>query len=150
MEAFSTVYMDDIAGYNISWEDHPFHLQEVLKAFQQSHLTIKANKCQMGKGSVVYVGHMVGWSKVQTVQAKTKIILVSEPPKPHTEVKVFLALTGYEGGKVYGTIVAPLTKLISKKQPKKVIWTEDCQRAFDILKQAMCKAFVVKAPDFSQ
>ena len=44
----------------------------------------------------------------------------------------------------------PLTDLASKKQPKKVIWTEACQTAFDSLKTAMCTAPVLKAPDFSQ
>ncbi|KAJ1090264.1 hypothetical protein NDU88_003399 [Pleurodeles waltl] len=37
-----------------------------------------------------------------------------------------------------------------KKQPKKVIWTEACQTAFEALKAAMCMAPVLKAPDFSK
>ena len=52
--------------------------------------------------------------------------------------------------KNYGTIVAPFTELTSKKQPKKINWTVNCQKAFDALKEAMCTAPVLKAPDYSQ
>ncbi|KAJ1153917.1 hypothetical protein NDU88_006675 [Pleurodeles waltl] len=47
-------------------------------------------------------------------------------------------------------LFTPLTELISKKQPRKVIWTEACQNAFDDLKAAMCTAPVLKSPDYSK
>ena len=75
-----------------------------------------------------------------------------EPPKTLTQVRAFLGLTGYYRRfvKGYGTIVAPLTELTSKKQPKKMIWTEVCQKVFDTLKEAVFTAPMLKDPDFSK
>ncbi|XP_078496945.1 uncharacterized protein LOC144753011 [Lissotriton helveticus] len=152
MEGFSAAYLDDIAVFSSSWEDHLQHLQAVLQALKQAGLTIKASKCQIGQGSVVYLGHLVGRGAVQPLQAKIEAIMAWEPPKTQTEVRAFLGLTGYYRRfvKGYGTIVAPLTELTSKKQPRRVVWTEACQQAFEKLKQAMCAAPVLRAPDFSK
>ncbi|KAJ1217646.1 hypothetical protein NDU88_005239 [Pleurodeles waltl] len=126
--------------------------EEVLPALQQAGLTIKASKCQIGQGSVVYLGHLVGGGKVQPLQAKIETIKAWQPPRTQTEVRSFLGLTGYycRFVKGYGTIVSPLTELTSKKQPRLVNWTEACQKAFDTLREAICMAPMFKAPDYSQ
>ncbi|XP_069063795.1 uncharacterized protein [Pleurodeles waltl] len=150
LENVSATYLDDITVFSSSWEDYLYHLREVLEALQRAGLAIKASRCQLGQGSVVYLGHQVGGGKVQPLWAKTETILAWELPKSHTEVRAFLGLSGYyrRFGKRYGTIVAPLTELTSKKQPRQVVWTEACQNAFDILKEAMCTEPMLKAPDF--
>ncbi|KAJ1093870.1 hypothetical protein NDU88_006959 [Pleurodeles waltl] len=139
-------------GWLTGWEEHLLNLKEVLHALQQAGLTIKASKCQIGQGSVVYLGHLVGGGKVQPLQAKIETIKAWQPPRTQTEVRAFLGLTGYNRRfiKGYGTIVSPLTELTSKKQPRLVDWTEACQKAFDSLKEAMCTSPVLKAPDYSQ
>ncbi|KAJ1110626.1 hypothetical protein NDU88_007975 [Pleurodeles waltl] len=152
LDEFSAAYLDDIAVFSSTWEGHLQHLWRVLEALQKAGLTIKASKCQIGQGSVVYLGHQVGSGQVAPLQPKIDTILAWEPPKTQTEMRAFLGLTGYYRRfvKGYGTIVTPLTELTSKKQPKKVIWTEACQNAFDALKAAMCTAPVLKAPDYSK
>ena len=72
---------------------------------------------------MVYLGHLVCRCKVQPLKANTETIMAWEPPKTQTEVRAFLGLTRYYRRffKEYGSIVAPLTELTSKKQPKKVI-----------------------------
>ncbi|KAJ1217927.1 hypothetical protein NDU88_005514 [Pleurodeles waltl] len=152
LDEFSAAYLDDIAVFSSTWEEHLQHLWRVLEALQKAGLTIKASKCQIGQDSVVYLGHQVGSGQVAPLQPKIDTILAWEPPKTQTEVRAFLGLTGYYRRfvKGYGTIVTPLTELTSKKQPKKVIWTEARQNAFDALKAAMCTAPVLKAPDYSK
>ncbi|KAJ1130785.1 hypothetical protein NDU88_009132 [Pleurodeles waltl] len=152
LESFSAAYLDDIAVFSSTWRDHLVHLKEVLQALLQAGLTIKASKCQIGQSSVVYLGHLVGGGHVQPLQPKIQTILDWEAPKTQTHGRAFLGLTGYYRRFVqnFGTIVAPLTELTSKKQPKKVIWTPECQKAFDTLKQAMCSAPVLLAPDYSK
>ena len=52
----------------------------------------------------------------------------------------------------YGTIVDPLTALTSKKQPRKVIWTEECQchKALDDVKAVLCNAPNLNTSAYSQ
>ncbi|KAJ1134546.1 hypothetical protein NDU88_000997, partial [Pleurodeles waltl] len=59
LESFSTAYLDDIAVFSSTWQDHLVHLRKVLKALQSAGLSIKASKCQIGQGTVVYLGHLV-------------------------------------------------------------------------------------------
>ncbi|KAJ1123241.1 hypothetical protein NDU88_001714 [Pleurodeles waltl] len=80
-DAFCAAYLDDIAVYSSSWEEHLLHLKELLQALQQAGLTIKASKCQIGQGSVVYLGHLVGGGKVQPLQAKIETIKAWQPPR---------------------------------------------------------------------
>ncbi|XP_069059557.1 uncharacterized protein [Pleurodeles waltl] len=122
----------------------------VLQALQQTGLTVKASKCQIGQCCMVYLGHLVGGGKVQPLQAKIETITAWQPPRTQIEVRDFLGLTGYYHRfvKGYCTLVSPLTELISKKQPRLMIWTEACQKAFDSLKEAICTA--LRTPDYSK
>ncbi|XP_078534037.1 uncharacterized protein LOC144820344 [Lissotriton helveticus] len=152
LDDFSAAYLNNITVYSSTWEDHRVHLREGLQAMQQAGNAIKANKFQIGQRSVVYLGHLEGGAQVRHLQLKILIILDWEPPKTQAQVRAFLGLTGYYGRFVqrYGVIVTPLIELTSKTQPKKVIWTEGCQKAFDTLKATMCSAPVLKGPDYGK
>ncbi|KAJ1192684.1 hypothetical protein NDU88_001990 [Pleurodeles waltl] len=41
-DPYSAAYLDEIAVYSSSWEEHLLHLKEVLQALRQAGLTIKA------------------------------------------------------------------------------------------------------------
>ncbi|KAJ1148138.1 hypothetical protein NDU88_000978 [Pleurodeles waltl] len=152
LEAFSAAYLDDIAVFSSSWDDHLVHLWKVLEALQKAGLTIKASKCQIGQGKVVYLGHLVGGEQIAPLRGKIQTIIDWVPPTTQTQVRAFLGLTGYYRRfiKNYGSIAAPLNDLTSKKMPKKVLWTANCQKAFEELKQAMCSAPVLKSPCYSK
>ena len=76
---------------------------------------LKANKYQIGQGSVVYMGRLVGGDHVQPLQPKIQTIVAWEPSKTQTQVRAFLDLIGYYRRfvKKYCTVVAPLTELFS-------------------------------------
>ncbi|KAJ1126624.1 hypothetical protein NDU88_005031 [Pleurodeles waltl] len=152
LEAFSAAYLDDIAVFGCSWDDHLVHLWKVLEALQKAGLIIKASKCQIGQGKVVYLGHLVGGEQIAPLQGKIQTIIDWVPPTTQTQGRAFLGLSGYYRTfiKNYGSIAAPLNDLTSKKMPKKVLWTANCQKAFEELKQAMCSAPVLKSPCYSK
>ena len=62
----------------------------------------------------------------------------------------FLGMTGYYRKFCYNVsvIAEPLTNLLSKRI--KFIWTNDCQKAFDILKAILKNEPVFLAPNFAK
>ena len=62
----------------------------------------------------------------------------------------FLGMTGYyrKFCNNFSVIAEPLTNLLSKRT--KFIWTNDCQKAFDILKAILKNEPVLLAPNFAK
>lgn len=71
-------------------------------------------------------------------------------PKNPKNIKQFLGLTGYYRRfiKNYSKIAKPLTDLFKKDKPFK--WTEKQQKAFETLKDTLCKSPILQFPDFSK
>ncbi|KAG8371593.1 hypothetical protein BUALT_Bualt13G0104100 [Buddleja alternifolia] len=81
-----------------------------------------------------------------------KVWVVAEwtAPSKVADLRSFLGLANYYRRfiKVYSKIVNPLTDLLKKDQ--KWEWTVKCQRAFDLLKQAVSSEPMLKLPEFDK
>ena len=56
----SQVYIDDIAVFSLTWEDHCQHIAQVLERLKQAGLTANVKKCQWGQTRCEFLGHVVG------------------------------------------------------------------------------------------
>jgi len=96
---------------------------------------------------VTFHGHIVSGNGLATDPEKTQ--LVEEWPTPTTlrQVRGFLGLTGYYRKfiKDYAKTSTPLSNLTKKNQH--FVWTEECQTAFDTLKQALSSPPVLTLPN---
>lgn len=94
------------------------------------------SKCSFGVPTISYLGHVVSAEGV--AMDSQKVQAVSEWPVPHSmrAARGFLNLTGYHRRfiKGYGTIVAPLTRLLKKEGLE---LTNDTTHTFTKLKQAL-------------
>ena len=72
-----------------------------------------------------------------------------QPPTSVPQVRPFLGLVGYYRLFIKGfyKIAAPLNKLLEKNKP--FVWTEECTKAYQELKDLLLKELVVAYPDFS-
>jgi len=57
---FVLVYLDDILVFRKSWNEHVFHMKKVFDVLKNKKLYVKLSKCEFGKTSLVYLGHIVG------------------------------------------------------------------------------------------
>ncbi len=149
---FSAAYLDDLIIFSESWEEHLYHLRTVLDRLRESGLTAKSKKCQLGMSYCVYLGHIVGNGTVQPEQSKIAAVRAMDVPRTKKEVRTFLGLTGYYRRFIpsYASIATPLTDLIRKSLPNKVVWTRECDQAFRKLKELLCSAPVLHNPDFDK
>ena len=95
MEKFAAAYIDDVAIYSETWEEHLQHLDQVLKRLRIAGLTANPKKCKFGMLEALYLGHKIGGGQVKP--EVSKIMAVQKHPKPRTktEVRSFLGLVGY-------------------------------------------------------
>jgi len=53
-------YIDDVAIFSKSWNEHLGHIDKVFKTLVEAGLTINLEKCEFGKKRVRFLGHIVG------------------------------------------------------------------------------------------
>ena len=104
-------------------------------------MKLKPSKCEFFKCRIAYLGHIVSDKGIETDPKKIKAIVDWPVPKTVHDVHSFLGFTNYywKFFYKYAEKAKPLNKLISgenmKKKHSKVDWTDECQAAFDLLKE---------------
>ena len=149
LRKFVLVFFDDILIYSRSWKDHVQHVDRVLKLLEEKQLYAKISKCFFGVQEVEYLGHIVSHEGVKVDPNKIKSIKEWKVPKTIRQLRGFLGLTGYyrKFVKNYGRIAAPLTTLLKKDA---FSWNPEATKAFENLKESMCRAPVLATPDFTK
>ena len=105
-------------------------------------MKLKPSKCEFFKRRIAYLGHIVSDKGIETDPKKIEAIRNWPVPVTVHDVRSFLGFTNYYRKFVYkyAQKAKPLSKLISgenaKKKCRKVEWTDDCQHAFELLKDA--------------
>jgi hypothetical protein len=125
------------------------HADKVLQLLKEKQLYAKPSKCFFGVKEVEYLGHIVSHEGVKVDSNKIKAMMDWLIPKTLKNLRGFLGLTGYYRKFVrnYGRIATPLTKLTKKDS---FSWTLEATKAFEQLKEVMCKAPVLTTPYFTK
>ncbi|XP_051794916.1 uncharacterized protein LOC127530951 [Acanthochromis polyacanthus] len=86
---FAAAYLDDVIVYSSCWEEHLYHLQEVLKRIRAAGLTINPRKCFVAHREVQYLGFTIGFGKIKP--RVEKMDAIRSFPVPTTKRQVRLA-----------------------------------------------------------
>ncbi len=151
-EDWSAAYLDDVVIHSNSWVEHLQHLQQILKRIEEAGLTLNVSKCEWARQEANYLGYHLGNGQLRPQVDKVEAIRRSPQPKTKKEVRSFLGLVGWYRRFVpnFASIAAPLTNMLSKTVTNPIPWTDDCETAFNSLKEKMCSSPVLQSPDFSQ
>lgn len=144
---FVIVYLDDILIYSRTFEEHLNHIRHVLQRLREHKLYAGAKKCHFARTSVNFLGFVVSQQGISPVAPKVDAINMWPIPTNATHVKSFLGLVNYY--RVFiancADIAGPLTNLTSSTTTFK--WSEECQKAFQDLKEAITAAPCRKTAD---
>lgn len=142
------IYIDDVVIYSHTWEHHIETLNVVFGRLEAASLTLNLAKCEFGKAVVTYLGKQVGQGCVRPVSAKVEAILQFPQPTNKRELRRFLGMAGYYRAfcRNFSVIVSPLTDLLSTT--RKFTWSSECSLAFEAVKDLLCNAPVLSAPNF--
>jgi len=127
-------------------EEHLERLIRVLGRHKAVGLKLKLDKCSLMQRSVKFLGHKVPGLGIETDKSKVEAIMSWPVPTSVKEVHSFLGLAGYYRRfiKEYAEKAAPLHALTKKNQ--RFQWTQDTQRAFELLKQALSTPPILAMP----
>jgi len=144
------VYLDDIVIYGKNLEDHNNKLQAVFHRLREHNLKLQPEKCHFLKKEVVYLGHKCSSKGALPDPEKTKCVQTFPRPRTIRQVQSFLGLTNYYRKFIpnFSNIAEPINKILRKDAKFK--WTEECEKAFNKLKEALITPPLLIYPDFSK
>ena len=144
---FAMGYLDDIIIYSRTEKEHLEHLEEIFGRPRAAGLKLKLEKCMFFKRHIQYLGHVISADGIQPLPEKLESIAKMPAPRNPKEVKQFLGLVGYYRKFVprFADISRVLIHLTKKDVEFK--WTPKCENCFQILKEFLQKAPILKYPD---
>ena len=166
------VYLDDVIVFGRTLEEHEQRLLKVLDRLKEEGLRLSLDKCQFCSPSVTYLGHVVSSNGIATDPSKVEAVKSWPRPENITALRSFLGFCGYYRRfvKDFSKVCYPLNQLLQgclvpgrqgKKtktdmetkewyhpsQPFGARWDEDCEKAFETLKQSLTEAPVLAIAD---
>ena len=150
------IYLDNVVIFSRTPEEHLVWLDAVFTKIGKAGLKLKPSKCEFFKKRIAYLGHIVSDKGIETDPKKIEAIVEWPIPETVHDVRSFLGFTNYYRKFVYkyAQKVKPLNKLISgdnaKKKHRKVEWTDECQEAFEKLKEACTDTPILAYADYKK
>lgn len=144
------IYIDDIACFSNSFEEHITLLKTVLDRLQTKGFVANPRKCEWAVQETDFLGHWLTPDGVKPYPKKIKAIMAMQPPKNIKQLRAFLGLVTYyrDMWPRRSHILAPLTELL--KTPKTFRWGAHQQRAFEQMKSLVQADTMLAYPDHNK
>src|SRR3954469_20292434 len=131
------VYVDDMIAKSSTEEEHIEYLLKLFQRLRKYQLRLNPNKCTFGVRSGKLLGFIVSQRGIEVDPDKVRAIQEMPAPKTEKQVRGFLGRLNYISRFIsqMTATCGPIFKLLRKDQG--VVWTEDCQNAFDSIKECL-------------
>jgi site-specific DNA-cytosine methylase len=132
-------FIDDLLVFSDTPEEHVKHVSQILDRLFEVGLRAHPEKSIFGTAVIEYLGHNVSNTGIHPTTAKILAIKELRVPTDVNQLQSVLGYMNYYRGYVpnYSQLQAPLNALLKKGAVWN--WTEECQQAYDQLKEALCK-----------
>jgi len=144
-------YCDDAFIYSPDFKTHLNHLSEIFAVLRRSGLRLHPAKCQFGANSVRYLSHILTPQGCRPCPSKiAAVVSYKMPVDSQKDLRIWLGMTQYWKRyiKDYAKICHPLNRLL--RRDAKYIWTDECTKAFETLREKLTTAPILALPDFNK
>ena len=140
------VYIDDVLVWSSTFADHISKLRGVFEVIRKAGLRLKTEKCRIVCESAPFLGHLLTRSGLRMNPERVKAVQMMGKPTNKQQLESFLGIVGYyrRFAKDLSRIERPLRDLC--KQPK-FEWNEASERAFQAVKEVICRGVLLFYPD---
>jgi hypothetical protein len=147
LNKFVIVFMDDILIYSKSEEENEHHLRLVLEVSREHQLYSKWSKCYFYQNKIHYLGHIILEKGIAVDPEKIEAIRGWKTPINVSDVRYLMGLAEYYRRFIVGLskIAHPITSL--QKKGTKFEWTLKCENNFNLLKELLTTAPILKIVD---
>ena len=142
-------YLDDIIILGRTFDQALDNLQLVFQRLREANLKLKPKKCFLFQPKDTYLGHVVSEDGITCDPAKVEAVKHWPTPTNKSEIRSILGLIGYYRKFIpdFSERASPLTNLTRKKA--KFVWNEECDHAFQDLKDCLINSPVLAFPKCS-
>ena len=147
---FCTAYLDDILIYSTSMKEHRQHVRKVLTKLREAGIQADVDKCEFHVTETKYLGLIISTEGIKMDPPKVDAIKQWDSPTCVREVRSFIGFCNFYRRfiKDFSKVAGPLNTLT--KKDVKFAWTDECELAFQGLKQRVCEAPILKHFDPSK
>ncbi|GKA51039.1 reverse transcriptase domain-containing protein [Tanacetum coccineum] len=149
VEDFMEVFIDDFSVFGNSFDCCLANLDSMLARCEETNLVMNREKCHFMVKEGIVLGLKI--SRVGIEVDRAKIDVIAKLPYP-TNVKGVRSSLGHAGFyrkfiKDFSMISKPMTQLLMKDA--KFDFSDDCKKAFNILKEKLTTAPIIISPDWN-
>jgi hypothetical protein len=147
---FAVAYIDDLAIYSNTKEEHLQHLRQILQTMRDNQIYGKMKKCIFMKDEAPYLGHIISKDgikmdpkKVETIQNWPEITTIKQ-------LQAFLGLMGYYRKfiKNFAQVAKPMTDLLKNESVNE--WGDAHTAAKQELISIITNAPLLQSPNYSK
>ncbi|CAN6472359.1 unnamed protein product [Victoria cruziana] len=143
------VFMNDFSIYGSSFDDCLRKLERVLSRCEETNLVLSWEKSHFMVREGIVLGHIVFERGIEVDKAKVETIAKMTLPSSVRELRSFLGHAGFYRRFIqdFSKISKPLCELLAKDVT--FVFSEECMRSFERLKEALVSAPILRAPDWN-
>ena len=134
---FCAVYLDDIAIFSNSIEEHKEHVRLILAALREHGIVASQSKSVLFADEIEFLGHKISSKGIQANPAKLDKINNYPTPRSVADIRSFLGLVNYVAMFDFIPGLADYSSVLSNLTKKNVsfVWQSQHQHAFETIKR---------------
>ncbi|UYV79202.1 hypothetical protein LAZ67_17001493 [Cordylochernes scorpioides] len=119
-------------------ESHLKHLGQIFEILRKEGIQLRRDKCLLFMKRITYLGYEISENQISPSGVNVDVIKSLPPPRDLRCLRSFLGSVTHYAKFInnFNNLRAPLNELLKKNS--RFIWTEECQRSFEGLKEALC------------
>ena len=155
---FCIGYIDDALCFSSTWQDHLTHVAITLDRIGGAGLTLNPSKCEIGKSSVLFLGHLISADGNRPDPSKISALLDAPFTEDKKALHHWVGLAGFYAPfmKDFSVVTEPLQTYIHAKPQvvngKKVHAppSQTVRDAFEVIRRFLCSDLLLARPDLTK